>query len=67
MYGAKIEIMEPAHGEDAVWHQELNIVVVSPRLDAAGRERALDELQRQWRRALVQPGCEASKETAAAS
>lgn len=52
MLGAEIVILEPSFGEDAVWHPGLNIVTVSPRLDAAGRERALDELQAEWRRSL---------------
>lgn len=52
MHAAEIVIMETAYGEDAVWHPDLNLVVLHPRLDAAGRERALDELQARWRRTL---------------
>lgn len=52
MHAAEIVIMETAYGEDAVWHPYLNLVVLHPRLDAAGRERALDELQARWRRSL---------------
>lgn len=64
MYAAEIVIMEPSHGEDAVWHPELNMVVVSPRLDAAGRERALDELQARWRRSLQLAAGEQQRMTA---
>lgn len=36
-------------GRDWFWYADLNIVALSPRLDAAGRERALAELQEHWR------------------
>lgn len=52
MHAAEIVIMETAYGEDAVWHPDLNLVVLHPRLDEAGREQALDELQARWRRSL---------------
>lgn len=52
MLGAEIVILEPSHGEDAVWHRTLNVIAVSPRLDAAGRERALDELLAEWRQSM---------------
>lgn len=57
MHAPEIMTMEPAYGEDAVWHPELNLVVLSPRLDAAGRERALDELQAEWRRSARDTCC----------
>lgn len=52
MHAPKIVIMDLPFEQDALWFQEFNIVAVSPRLDAAGRERALDRLQEEWRSAL---------------
>jgi hypothetical protein len=44
--------MELPHGRDWLWFEEFNIIAFSPRLDAAGRERALDECQAEWRQSL---------------
>lgn len=52
MDGAQIIIKKNAHGRDWVWHPSLNTVALADHLDAAGRERALDELQAEWRRTL---------------
>jgi hypothetical protein len=43
--------MELDEGTDWVWFPDLNMIGLSSRLDCAGRERAIDEMQRQWRRA----------------
>lgn len=37
-------------GRDWVWMPEANVVVLASRLDCAGRLRALDELQKWWKR-----------------
>lgn len=37
------------HGRDWLWFADLNIVALAPHLDDIGRERALDELQDEWR------------------
>lgn len=37
-------------GRDWIWLAEANVVVLSSRLDCAGRLRAVDELQKHWRR-----------------
>lgn len=49
----RVVTMEPSHGRDWDWHRELNILVLSPRLDAAGRQRAKDEFLDEVRRALA--------------
>lgn len=38
-------------GVDFVWHGDLNLVVLRRGMTCDQRERAIDELQRQWRRA----------------
>jgi hypothetical protein len=43
-----VKISSNLHGRDCVWHESLNLVELSDRLDAAGRRRALTELQREW-------------------
>lgn len=45
-----IKTLELPHGEEWAWFADANLVVLSPRLDAAGRERALTEVQAHWRR-----------------
>jgi hypothetical protein len=52
MRGATVVTMELPHGQEALWYPDLNVVALAPHLDAAGRERALDELHQRWRRAL---------------
>lgn len=39
-----------------LWYPELNIVALSPDLDEAGRDQALDELQAKWRQSLSHTG-----------
>lgn len=56
MDGAQIVTMPLAHGRKWRWFAELNIVALSPDLDQEGRERALDEMQREWRRTLRPAG-----------
>lgn len=53
MCGAEIETFELPFGQDVVWFPEWNTIAFSPHLDAAGRERALDRLQAEWRNALA--------------
>lgn len=50
MLGSKVITMPLPNGRDWLWYSDLDIVVLAPHLDAAGRERALDELQAEWRR-----------------
>lgn len=38
-------------GQDWAWHPDLNLVALSDRLDCEGKIRAVDELQRHWKRA----------------
>lgn len=52
MHGAEIVTMPLPHGRDWLWYPELNLVALAPHLDVAGRDRALDELQAQWRQSL---------------
>lgn len=52
MEGAQIVTMSLPHGQAYAWFPELNIVALSSGLDKDGRERALDELQQEWRRTL---------------
>lgn len=52
VFSGEIITRELSRGQDYVWYQEFNIVALSSRLDAAGRERALDELLARWRREL---------------
>lgn len=40
-------------GRDWAWFADCNTVGLGAHLDAAGRERALTELQDEWRRAFV--------------
>jgi hypothetical protein len=60
MDGAEIVTMELPYGQDVLWFAEFNIVALSPRLDAEGRARALDELQRRWRQATLPPSFSAA-------
>jgi hypothetical protein len=48
----EIVTMPLPFGQDWLWYEEFNVVALAPHLDAAGRERALDELQAQWRQTL---------------
>lgn len=42
-----------ASGRDYAWYADLNMVGLGAHLDAAGRERALTQLQAAWRRNFV--------------
>lgn len=46
----KIETMQLPFGQPWAWYADLNVVALSSTLDERGRQRALDELQDQWRR-----------------
>lgn len=46
-----IRTVELPEGLDYVWYGDANVLAFSSRLDCAGRMRAVDELQKQWRRA----------------
>lgn len=48
----KIVTMPLPHGRDWLWYADLNIVALAPHLDDAGRDRAIDELQAEWRAAV---------------
>jgi hypothetical protein len=43
-------VMELPEGTDYLPYPELNVVVLSDRLDCKGRLRAVEECQAQWRR-----------------
>lgn len=58
--GFQIVTMELPYDQDWLPYPDLGIVALAPHLDAAGRERALDELQAEWRRALRTPVPEAA-------
>lgn len=42
-------------GVDYRWIADCNVVVLSAGLDAAGRQRAIDDLQAQWRKRWLSP------------
>lgn len=46
--------MNLPEGQDYVRYADLNVIVLSTRLDCAGRERAIADLQAQWRREHLQ-------------
>lgn len=46
-------ILDLPPGQDWAWLPDCNIVALSSRLDAAGRERAISDLQATWRRSLL--------------
>lgn len=48
-----IHTMELPYGQEWLWYPEANMVALSPCLDAAGRERALSEVQAYWRRSCI--------------
>lgn len=45
-----IVTMDLPEGREYVWFGDLNVVGLSSSLDCDGRQRAIDELQRTWRR-----------------
>lgn len=55
MRGARTVTMTLPHGREWLWYDDLGILALAPHLDAAGRERAVDEMQEQWRLALNDP------------
>lgn len=46
-------ILDLPLGQDWAWLPDCNVVALSSRLDAAGRERALNDLQATWRRSFL--------------
>jgi hypothetical protein len=46
-------VLDLPPGQDWRWMPDCNIVVLSSRLDEAGRQRALCDLQATWRRTLL--------------
>jgi hypothetical protein len=46
----KIETMPLPFGQEWELFADANVIVLSPELDARGRQRALDEIQSHWRR-----------------
>lgn len=42
--------IELPNGQSWAWYPDLNIIAFAPHLDCAGRQRAIDEIQAQWRR-----------------
>lgn len=48
----KVVTMPLPHERDWLWYPDLNIVALAPHLDEAGRWRAIDELQAEWRSSL---------------
>jgi hypothetical protein len=45
-----IKTLDLPFGQEFVIYADANILALSPRLDREGRERALDEACREWRR-----------------
>lgn len=48
-----VKTLELPPGQLWEWYGDANVVALSPCLDAAGREVALDEVQRHWRRSCL--------------
>lgn len=48
-----IKTMPLPHGRDWEWYADANVVVLAPHLCPEERERALSELQAQWRRSGI--------------
>ena len=46
-------ILDLPAGQDWRWLPDCNIIVLSARLDEAGRQRAISDLQATWRRSLI--------------
>jgi hypothetical protein len=46
----KFVTMDLPEGQDFQWFGDLNVVALRTGLDCAGKQRALDELHRTWRR-----------------
>lgn len=44
-----IRTMNLPDNQDYAWYPDLNVVALSSRLDAAGRQAAIDELHRSWK------------------
>ena len=44
-----IKTLDLPHGADWALYADANLIVLSPRLDACGRDRALDEVCAHWR------------------
>lgn len=53
MRATEIVTMPLSRGRDWLWYPEFNILALAPHLDAAGRERAVDEMQVEWRQSLI--------------
>jgi len=45
-----IRTIDLPYDQDFAWYADLNVIALSSRLDCAGRLRALDEMQRTWKR-----------------
>jgi polyphosphate kinase 2 (PPK2 family) len=58
-----IRTMPLPHGQLWAYHADANVIVLSPCLDAAGREAAITELQAQWRRSALRVVDDADKES----
>lgn len=52
MIAPKVVTLPLPHGRDWLYYPDLNILALAPHLDLAGRERALDELQAEWRTSM---------------
>jgi hypothetical protein len=48
-----VKVMQLPEGKDWRWFPDLNLVVVSDRLDKAGQAAALADLQEKWRRSML--------------
>lgn len=49
-----VKTMSLPFGQPYAWYGDLNMVVLCPSLDDAGRKRAMDEVQAHWRRSCLQ-------------
>lgn len=48
-----VKFMDLPEGRDYCWHSDANVIVLSSRLDQAGRVTALFDLFQEWRKTLI--------------
>lgn len=48
-----VTTMELPHGQEWAWFADANVVALARSLDEAGRQRALTEVQKHWRRSCL--------------
>lgn len=48
-----VKTMELPRGQDWEWYGDLNMIVLAPHLCPEGRDRAISEVQKHWRRSCL--------------